>query len=122
LNSRTENTTPKDRPRDDRIKSEERQRSHYPYTLAQSTHYQLSQLPLQLHNKTKAVFLREAHTFSFNNASETGFAGRDTGADGGAIDVSGIFFVFLSKPISFLSLSLPPHSSRMAQLTYRAIY
>jgi hypothetical protein len=66
------------------------------------------QLQLQLQNKTKAVFLKEEHTFSFNNASETGFAGRDTGADGGAIDVSGIFFVFLSKHISSSSSpSLP---------------
>jgi hypothetical protein len=45
---------------------------------------------------------RRKHTFSFNNASETGFPGRADDTGGGAIDVSGIF------SSSHLAISLLP--------------
>jgi hypothetical protein len=86
LNSRTEKTTPKDRPSDDRIRREERQRSHcsasnisqpFPNLFPTNTH------ALSLHIRAEEL------TFSFKRASETGLLGRETG--GGAIDVSGIF-------------------------------
>jgi len=40
-------------------------------------------------------------TFSFKSASETGFAGRVAGTGGGAIDVSGIFFLPIHRQPHF---------------------
>lgn len=85
LKMRTEKTTPKDRPRDERMRRDERQRSHYRARSAQTLNFALTR-STWLGARGELLSL----TFSFSSVSETGLLGRVT-TGGGGIEVSGIF-------------------------------
>jgi hypothetical protein len=81
LKRRTEKTTPKERPRDERMRREERQRSHWHLDVS----IDIRAIDIIVRGKGEVEL-----AFSFRRASLTGLLGRAMGAGGGGIDVSGM--------------------------------